>query len=366
MDAARRAVAARYPGRSVVLTNSGTAALTLAFAASRRASGSPLRVALPAYACPDIGTAVIGAGGELVLYDVDPTTLAPDLTSVRQSLQLGTTHLLAVHLLGRLVDVTALAAVAAETGAVLVEDAAQHAGATWHGVRGGALADWSILSFGRGKGLNAGGGGALLYRAANDQVADRANQLEASLASPSRLDAVRTLIMAAVAEWCSHPAVYAVPASIPALGLGDTVYHPPSPLGAMHTTAAALLVEALEREPEELRIRRAADAWFRAALGDRSPMMLAPPPTGMVTGALRFPVHLPAGDVLTWKRHGVWRSYPRTLAEYPELQPHIANPEAPLPGARALAATLHTLPTHSRVTTADRERLVTLLRGLSR
>ena len=55
----------------------------------------------------------------------------------------------------------ALAAMGGDADAA--EDAAQEAGATLHGRRLGSFGDLSVLSFGRGKGVTGGGGGALLY-----------------------------------------------------------------------------------------------------------------------------------------------------------------------------------------------------------
>ena len=79
-----------YPGHSATLLQSGTAALQLAVALAHQGAGAP-RVAAPAYACPDVGTAVQGAGGTLLLYDTDPATLAPDLPSLERALREGAT-----------------------------------------------------------------------------------------------------------------------------------------------------------------------------------------------------------------------------------------------------------------------------------
>ena len=56
-------------------------------------------------------------------------------------------------------------------------------------------------------------------------------------------------------------------------------------------------------------------------------------------------------------------SYPTTLAEVPQLRPLLAGLETRWPGAEALARELVTLPTHSRVTGAEREEILALLRS---
>jgi dTDP-4-amino-4,6-dideoxygalactose transaminase len=319
---------------------------------SRESLGDELMVALPAYACPDIGTAVIGADAGVLLYDVDPDTLEPDLASLRRAVRSGATHVVAVHLFGRLVDVGAIAEVAGEMGAVVIEDAAQHAGGTREGVRGGALADWSVLSFGRGKGLNAGGGGALLRRAS-----------EASGPPALASDASwRPLIVSAAVEWMSHPALYWIPAGIPALALGETRYHAPAPPAGIGLAQAALLPHTLDAEPRVLSARRALATHYRAVLAERPGLLLTPPPRSVSDGALREPVRLSPADAAPLARLGVARSYPRTLADYPAIAARVRNPAEPLPGATALATHLHTLPTHHHVTLRDRDRLIAALR----
>ena len=130
---ATEAVAALYPDFDAYLTDSGTSALRLALeyalGALHERSIRPPLVAVPAYACPDIATAVIGAGGRIMLYDTDPNTLTPDWDSVRSTMNDGARVLVVAHLFGRVVDLTPATALASDFGALVVEDAAQHAGA---------------------------------------------------------------------------------------------------------------------------------------------------------------------------------------------------------------------------------------------
>ena len=341
-----------YPGRHITLTDSGTSALTLALRLTRPTDGRRPLVALPAFACPDIGTAAIGAGYRIVLYDVTPDTLEPDLESLRRCLRAGASHVLAVHLFGRVVNVGRLAEQAAPFGAMVIEDAAQHAGGTLHGVRGGALAAWSILSFGRGKGLNAGGGGALL-RPANEPV--DAPELSASGTGAS----LTLLAKAGVAELLSAPSVYALPQAIPALQLGETVYQAPDEPRAISIASASLLIEALDKESQALAARQKNEQRYAEALARVGHVTLEVPSVGSLSGALRFPVRMRpdmAGRLLAF---GVARSYPRILSQYPEIAAHCDLLPHSLSGAAELANLLHTLPTHGRVRPHDIEQLIT-------
>ena len=310
--AARERAAARlaalYPGREIRLLDSGTSALTLALRATRRRGEQP-QVALPAYACPDVGTAALGAGFGIRLYDVDPHTLQPDLDSLRAALTAGATHVVCTHLFGRLVDLEAVAPLAAAAGAVLIEDAAQHAGGSLRRVRGGALAAVSILSFGRGKGINAGGGGALSWSA---PAALALEPVQGPAPSEGKILATALLVDRLASPW-----VYRIPAHLPGLGLGATTYHAPQPLAPLSGVSAALLSLALDAEPALLARRQAAEAEYAAALADR-PALLCRPHAELEGGALRFPVRLSPSRAAGLSDWGVARSYPRTLAGYPD------------------------------------------------
>lgn len=338
----------------MLTTASGTVALTLALQQS--GSGRPPFVALPAFACPDVGTAAVAAGAHIALYDVNPDTLQPDWDSVHAALALGASHLVVTHLFGRLVDVARAQQLSEEVGAVLIEDAAQHAGASLGGVRAGGLADWGVLSFGRGKGINAGGGGALLVR-------DASVLEQLSLSPPSAAADLRQLAVAAAGELLAHPLVYGVPSALPWLHLGDTTYHPPVPPAGTSRVQLTLLAAALNAEPLVVAARRAVEAWYEQVLADRPQLLFAPPLEPAHRGALRFPVRLSPLAAAPLARYGVARSYPRTLDAYPPLRERMPATLPPCPGAAQLAATTHTLPTHTRASLATREHLVRALRA---
>jgi dTDP-4-amino-4,6-dideoxygalactose transaminase len=154
----------RYRCHDALLTDSGTSALILAL---RRIAPQGI-VALPAYGCIDLTTAALGAGVRVRLYDIDPVTLSPDLDSVRAALRRGVDAIVVTHLYGYPADMFGVASLAAEAGVPVIEDAAQGAGGTLRGSLLGSIGDVSVLSFGRGKGMTGGSGGALLVRTTVD------------------------------------------------------------------------------------------------------------------------------------------------------------------------------------------------------
>jgi hypothetical protein len=80
------------------------------------------------------------------------------------------------------------------------------------------------------------------------------------------------------------------------------------------------------------------------------------PIEGSVSGFLRLPV-LDRADRAAAAALGVVRSYPRSLAEEPAMAAAIHEGEPDMPGAREIARTLFTLPTHRFVTDSDGERI---------
>jgi len=354
-DRLEEALRRSFAGAEVVLTDSGTAALTLAIRASL-AGERDARVALPAYACYDIATAADGADAPVILYDVDPATLAPDTASLGRALAAGARAVVLVHLYGVPVDPEPVLAAARTARAVVIEDAAQGAGAGFGGRPLGAFGDVAVLSFGRGKGNTGGRGGALVAGGERG----RAILARARAGGPAASGGLKELVQL-VAQWLlGRPSLYAIPSALPFLRLGETVYHPPQPAGAMSAVAARALSVTLPLGDEEAEIRRAN----AGRLLERHGPSLVPVrvPARGVAGWLRLPfVAAPAAREAAVspaaRALGIMPGYPLALCDLPGFTGRVVNLEAPFPGARTLAERLITLPTHGLLGEADLDRL---------
>jgi dTDP-4-amino-4,6-dideoxygalactose transaminase len=86
---------ARYEVAGVGLFDSGTSALVVALRAAVPPGGT---VAFPSYSCVDLAAAARFTGVRVRLYDLDPTTLSADLSSLERTLQRGVDAVVAVHL----------------------------------------------------------------------------------------------------------------------------------------------------------------------------------------------------------------------------------------------------------------------------
>ncbi|HEY2897168.1 MAG TPA: DegT/DnrJ/EryC1/StrS family aminotransferase [Gemmatimonadaceae bacterium] len=336
-----------FGASDALLVDSGTSALAMALRAVTRSGGV---VALPAYACVDIGAAAIYARLGARLYDVDPVTLSADLESVARVLAAGVDTIVVSHLFGYPADVPAVAALAAQHGAAVIEDAAQGAWGSLRGTRLGAFGPLAILSFGRGKGMTGGGGGALL--SIGERVPDVMSAASARLAAPA--GSLRTLVVTA-AQWAlGRPALYALPSAIPSLHLGETIYHPAHEPRVITTASASLVRAALARAGDDLAVRRRHAQVLELAARNTRDVIAIRPIAGAEPGYLRFPVRLAHARTKNREQPalGIVHGYPDTLADLAELRSSLIGDEM-LPGARELQRSIVTFPTHALLSKKD-------------
>ena len=188
-------------GHCVGVAN-GTDALELALrAAGVRAGGE---VILPANTFIATAEAVSRIGALPVPVDVDPEHLLIDPDRVAEAVTPRTQAIMPVHLFGQTAFVERLAPIAAASGAVIVEDAAQSQGASRHGRFAGTLGLAAGTSFYPGKNLGAAGDAGAVVT--NDvDVAARVRMLGAhgserkyqhdAVGMNSRLDTIQAVVL---------------------------------------------------------------------------------------------------------------------------------------------------------------------------
>jgi dTDP-4-amino-4,6-dideoxygalactose transaminase len=359
-----------YDADEALLTDSGTHALQLAISLAMRITRAPNVVALPAYCCFDVATAAVGAGARIILYDVDPDTMAPEFESFERALSAGAGVAVVAPLYGMPVDWNTLEACAARYGTLLIEDAAQGFGSSLHEKPVGAHGRLSVLSFGRGKGWTGGLGGALLARRGVLDMLGHSHDF-----APDHSPALGGLLRAAVQWAAGRPSLYALPASIPWLHLGETRYHDPMPIRELPRVAAGLLESSLPLALREADVRRRNAATYRRDLTSPELAKFARrvrfvrPAADSRPGYLRLPIRLSHGLCglpdparATWL--GAARGYPSTLGEVRAVRRrlHTIHGADRWPGAETLVNELVTLPTHSYVAREDRAELMALVR----
>jgi dTDP-4-amino-4,6-dideoxygalactose transaminase len=148
---------------SVQLECSGTAALVVALTALNRISGRRV-VVVPAYTCPLVALAVAHCGLQVRVCDLAPSGIDFDAAALARSCDRDVLAVVPTHLGGRVADVATAIAIARNSGAFVVEDAAQAFGARSAGRAVGLDGDLGFFSLAVGKGLTTFEGGLLVAR----------------------------------------------------------------------------------------------------------------------------------------------------------------------------------------------------------
>jgi dTDP-4-amino-4,6-dideoxygalactose transaminase len=161
VDAFEKSFAAYTGAKESVALNSGTSALHLALLALGIGPGD--EVIAPAMTFVATVATIRYAGATPVLVDADPLTWNIDPASIARAITPRTKAIIPVHLHGRMADMDAIMALAAQHGLPVIEDAAQAHGATWKGRGAGTIGQIGCFSFYPGKNLGAcgEGGGAV-------------------------------------------------------------------------------------------------------------------------------------------------------------------------------------------------------------
>ncbi len=139
--------------------NSGTSAIWILLSALGIGPGD--EVIVPGFTFVASMSAIVYAGATPVLAEVDDTfTLDPKDVEARITSK--TKAILAVHMLGSSCDLDALTDIATRHGLLLIEDAAQAFGGSYHGRRLGSIGVGGAYSFNLYKTITCGDGGMLV------------------------------------------------------------------------------------------------------------------------------------------------------------------------------------------------------------
>lgn len=347
----RRALRERLDATDVQLYASGREALRAALAGAAQRCGRR-EVILPAYTCFSVAAAAVAAGLRVRLVDVTLSG-AIDPASLAQLPQERAAALVVCNLFG---IAEPLPAAAPEI--LVIDDAAQALGArTADGVAGGRGAA-GILSFGRGKPLCALGGGAL--------VLPRAAEAEPARPPARRM---RSLVQALAYDAALSPRIFGWLAAVPGLGIGETPFEPGFVRGGLPGDLAAIALAVLAGFDDDLRARAEEAGRLAAVIGGETRLVPLLPAKGAAGAHPRLACLAPSAAAreaavaaLASVGAGVSTLYPTPLGEIAALAPWLEGP-ASLPGARALASRLLTLPVHGGLRGAHE---AAALRALSR
>jgi dTDP-4-amino-4,6-dideoxygalactose transaminase len=294
------------------------------------------QVLIPGYTCYSVAASVVRAGLGIACYDLNPQTFEPDMESVYALAGPETLAIIGQHLFGIPTPMDGLMSAAELSGACLIEDAAQGLGGTLRGKKLGTLGDFGLFSFGRGKPLPLGTGGAL--------VGDP--EMLRSLIPEQGDSGYLSLLIAASSSILSNKRIYGILEALP-LGLGKTIFDPEFPIEGMPGVVQRLGA-GLMHYIEKLNSHRYAVAQtYHEVIGDSITPKVDPGDRAVYT---RYPV-MAGRDAIpkTLFRLGVRRMYPKAILDEPAIKPYCAPGNVSTTGASMMAERLITLPTHSAI-----------------
>jgi len=352
--------------------DSGTAALAAAITAAitrhkmAEPSSQTPEVILPAYACPDLLSAIVFCDARPVLVDITEDRPWLDLTQLASAITKNTVAVVAVSLFGIPERWQQLREVVSDENIVLIEDSAQYfPGADepvdWQG-------DLVIFSFGRGKPVSLLGGGAVLC-----QKMDLYDALpEPPVGSIKLMQRLTYNMKAGMYNAVISPRLYWLLQSLPFLHLGETRYHKLYNIAAMDPLRLRYLARnVLSYQNDDMALQRNRD--ISSMLDSIDNVVNLPQVCKLRKGRrlLRYPVLL---DEAT-RDHCFQELAKAGLGAsilYPASLPNIDGVDAVLstgslfPNASAFASSLLTLPTHTSVSVRDINKMKSILAKFTR
>ena len=334
------------------LIASGRAAMTTILQVMHETAAGSGRdeVIVPAYTCYSVPASIARAGLKPRLCDIDPETLSYDRAALERFDFSRVLAIVSANLYGIPNALQDIEAFAAQRGVLMLDDAAQSLGAKLNGRAVGGFGDAGLYSFDKGKNITTIQGGAIVAGPALAQAMDRRWQaLEAASTVETLSLSAKMLVYAALLR----PSMYGVVHSLPFLGLGRTAYETRYPI-ARYSRSLASLAERQYRRLDALNAVRVSNATrLREALRETRGVTLPRLLSGAEPVYARFPVFVTnpasrAGVVSALDAAGIGAttSYPNALADVPEVAAMVPAQDLHTPGARQVANTIVTLPTH--------------------
>jgi len=335
--------------RHVFLVSSGTAALTLTLMALK-SSSSRTEVVIPAYTCFSVPAAILKAGLRPVLCDINPSTFDFDRALLERTLSGETLCVVSHHLFGIASDIERIRALCETRGIVVVEDAAQAMGVESNGCTLGTIGDVGIFSLGRGKNITCGSGGIIVTK--SDHIAEAIGREWRRLESPPLADVLKDFAQLVLMTIFIRPGLYWIPAALPFLRLGQTIFPKDVPLKLLSGMHAGLLRNWQSRLSQSNRTRSETAAYFSQRLsltlahGPSHPYLRLP--IFAATPKDRERIH----SLSEQRGLGLSVAYPTPINEIPEISRMFDGKR--FPSARSVAEHILTIPTHHWLSDKDK------------
>lgn len=153
------AIEKRFKIKHAQLVSSGTAAVSMALAASGVGAGD--EVIMPCFTFVASFEAILMMGATPVVVDIDDS-LTLDIEAVKAAITPKTKAIMPVHMCGSMANLDALKSICKDNALLLIEDACQAIGGTYKGQALGTIGDLGCFSFDFVKTVTCGEGGVVI------------------------------------------------------------------------------------------------------------------------------------------------------------------------------------------------------------
>ncbi len=344
--------------KHVFLVSSGKAALTVILRALKTVNPEKRRVLIPAYTCYSVPSAIVKAGLQVSLCDIEASTFDFNYHALARAVDEDTLCIVPDHLFGIAADMDRIAALCREKGIFIVEDAAQAMGGTYKGKKLGTLGDIGFFSLGRGKNITCGSGGIIVTN--SDRLAVAVENVYRPLEQPGKRECLAELFMMMILSLFIRPSLYWLPAGLPFLGLGETIFYRDFPIKKFSGMKAGLLKNWKRRLEELNSIRRnnAEQLGRMTGLRERTDFSAAylRLPILVADSMARDSIYSRAQE----KGMGISRMYPGPVNKIAEIRDSFGKETYPI--AAKVASQILTLPTHQFLTEKDKQDICDLLK----
>ena len=348
--------------RHVFLVSSGKAALALILNALKSLSQTRRQVLIPAYTCFSVPSAIVKAGLEVSLCDIDPSSFDFDYELLGEAVQDNTLCIIPNHLFGIPSDMDRIKSLSKERGVIVVEDAAQAMGGMYKGKMLGTIGDVGFFSLNRGKNITCGSGGIIVTN--SDIIASSINEEVSCLNNPRPIETIKEFLKMLSMSIFIRPSLYWFPSGLPFLRLGETIFYKEFPLKRLSGMQAGFLRYWQKQLEESNRIRQENAEYFLDRLRLRSRIREN---NNASIPYLRLPVLVKNREerdklffISKKKGSGLSLVYPTTINEIEEIKDLFDGKT--FPNAKIVSERLLTVPTHCFLKEKDIEEICKLFK----
>jgi dTDP-4-amino-4,6-dideoxygalactose transaminase len=308
---------------------------------------------MPAYTCPVIPKVVLDLGLQPVYVDIWPESTCYVQARLADVVDEQTLAVFLIHPFGIPLPVSDVAAVAENSGAVVIEDAAQAMGARWAGRPVGLEGDFGLFSLGPGKPLSTGGGGIVIT--GREQNQEALKRWWSALPPAAGLASAQAWARQAVFRLAFNPRGWWAATRVGLQHMGNQEASWGYRVRDLSNTQAAIGAALLPRLDEINDRRREVALRLSKAVRRSSSVQLLRTEAQAEPIYLRLPLLAESVDVRERLFERMWSAGIGAGRMYEKTLPEIFAPEnqTPNPGAQAFARRLLTLPTHYQVSEND-------------